>query len=175
MGNKECSCFDESVAIKQVLGARALVTDFVKSTDLFTPPILELHQVLDEGNEFTELTEDGDEQFLGPFLDDDEYLETLAAIFAEVEESTGSPMSAELKGLYTVSWSTPSAKPSSAAAMFTKVIVVLIMAAALLAICCTVIMYYCNKSRRQRYGPYTYTPLKDDEMEEAIREQNKAQ
>jgi len=171
--NPDCSCYNESAATVLVAFAYELLEKYIESQPLYTPPLDSLTTALESGDPISEgfLSEVSDELFfLGPFMTDEEYLEAINSVFEAANES-GTEVSESLKSLYTASWKTPSAMPSSAAAMFTRVIVILIIAAALLAVCCTVIMYYCNKSRRQRYGPYTYTPIKDDEMEEATHEQ----
>merc|ERR1712087_719219 len=170
----DCSCYDEEVIERVAEKAITVLEGYVADEDLFMQPmrnfLSEKSQIVlrtFDGEEFKADLEDLDEDvyFLAPFLENDEYFHAVWSAL-EIHEATDS-----LASLYLEAWTVPDAMASSAVAMFTKIIVVLIVAAALMAVCCTVVMYYCNKNRRKRYGPYTYTPIKDAEMEEAIRDQ----
>jgi len=157
-----CHQYDRNASLKVLDTAKGVLKNFIATQPLFTPPIEGFHDQLEAGN--PEVIGDG--KWVRPFLSNEEYLALINDAFDRAALS-GSNSSEALRSLYSVSWKVPDALPSSSTALFTKVIVILIIAAALLAICCTVVMYYCNRSRRQRYGPYTYTPIKDDEMEHA--------
>jgi len=170
--NTECACYDAERSSAVTTLAYELLSKFIKSQPLFTPPLEGLKKGLTAGEPRIMSADDSNikDYFIGPFLTDEEYMGHIDSMINSANR-TGNTISTELKALYTVSWSTPSALPPSSAQLFAKVVVILIISAALLAICCTVVMYYCNKSRRKRYGPYTYTPIKDAEMEAANQEQ----
>merc|ERR1712154_653965 len=102
--NPDCACYNESAATAVVEFTYDLLQSFIKTQPLYTPPLYSLNTMLEAGEPGFGTDIDSDQLlFLGPFLTDEKYLESINSIF-EAANASGTEISESLRSLYTVSW-----------------------------------------------------------------------